>query len=57
MNLIELIERLQEAHAKFGNHPNVTVRFESAGQLDEEGGSNISGVEIVPPAQMIVIRG
>jgi hypothetical protein len=24
----ELIERLQEAHAKLGNHPNVLVEFD-----------------------------
>jgi hypothetical protein len=29
MNLfaIDLIQRLQEAHAKLGNHPNVVIRF------------------------------
>lgn len=24
---IDLIQRLQEAHAKLGNHPNVVIRF------------------------------
>ena len=24
---IDFIERLQEAHAKLGNHPNVVIRF------------------------------
>ena len=57
MKLLELIEALQEAHAKLGNHPNVTVRFESAGVLDDEGGTILSGVEVYPFPQMVVIRG
>lgn len=48
MNLIELIERLQEAHAKLGNYADTRVRFEVAGQLDDEGATTISAVEIEP---------
>lgn len=57
MNLLELIERLQEAHAKLGNHPAVKVRFESSGSLDDEGGTSISDVEVEPLFQLVVIRG
>jgi hypothetical protein len=28
--VLELIERLQEEHAKLGNHPNVTVEFSTS---------------------------
>ena len=57
MNLLELIERLQEAHAKLGNYADTQVRFESAGRLDDEGGTTISGVEVEPAFQLVVIRG
>jgi len=57
MNLIELIERLQEAHAQLGNYPDTQVRFELAGTLDDEGGTIISGVEVEAAHQLIVIRG
>lgn len=57
MNLLELIERLQEAHAQLGNYSDTQVRFESAGHLDDEGGTTISGVEVEAAFQLIVIRG
>lgn len=57
MNLLELIERLQEAHAQLGNYADTQVRFESAGQLDDEGSTSISGVTIEPAFQLVVIRG
>jgi hypothetical protein len=57
MNLVELIERLQEAHAFLGNYPDTQVRFESAGTLDDEGGTIISGVEVEAAHLLIVIRG
>ena len=57
MNLLELIQRLQEAHAKLGNYADTHVRFESAGKLDNEGGTTISGVEVEPAFQLVVIRG
>jgi hypothetical protein len=57
MNLTELIERLQEAHAALGNHPNARVRFESAGRLDDEGGTSLHDIEIEPAHQLVVIRG
>jgi hypothetical protein len=56
MNLIELIERLQEAHAQLGNYPDTHVRFETD-WLDDEGGTTISGVEVEAAHQLIVIRG
>lgn len=57
MNLLELMERLQEAHAQLGNYSDTQVRFESAGHLDDEGGTTISGVEVEAAHQLIVIRG
>lgn len=57
MNLVELIERLQEAHAKLGNYADTRVRFESAGRLDDEGGTTISSVEVEPAFQLVVIPG
>lgn len=57
MNLLELIERLQEAHAQLGNYSNTQVRFESTGVLDDEGGTTISKVEVEAGGQLIVIRG
>jgi hypothetical protein len=57
MNLLELIQRLQEAHAQLGNYADTQVRFESAGSLDDEGGTPISGVEIESAFQLVVIRG
>jgi hypothetical protein len=58
MNLPELIERLQEAHAALGNHPNAQVRFEMAGdRLDDEGGTSLHAIEIEPAHQLVVIRG
>lgn len=55
MNLFELIERLQAAHAQLGNHPNVTVRFQLSGLLDDEQGTTIHGVEIERRTQQVVI--
>ena len=57
MNLIELIEKLQEAHALLGNYAATKVRFESAGVLDDEGGTDISVIEIEPALQLVVMRG
>lgn len=57
MNLLELIERLQEARAKLGNHPNVTVRFQLNGLLDDEQGTRIHEVEIesfAQPPQVVI---
>lgn len=56
LTLKELIERLQECHAKLGNHPEVRVRFESAGYLDDEGGTNLSETEIEYIQRLVVIR-
>lgn len=57
MNLLELIQRLQEAHAQLGNYPDAQVRFESAGFLDDEGGTSLNDVEVEPSFQLVVIRG
>lgn len=55
MHLLELIERLQAAHAQLGNHPNVTVRFQLNGLLDDEQGTRIHEVEIERRTQQVVI--
>jgi hypothetical protein len=58
MNLPELIERLQEAHAALGNQPNAQVRIEwGAGLTDDDYGTTITGIEIEAANQLVVIRG
>lgn len=58
LNLPELIERLQEAHAKLGNHPNAQVRIQwGAGLTDDDYGTTITGIDVEPAEQLVVIRG
>ena len=57
MNLLELIERLQAAHAQLGNYADTQVRFECYDPLDDEGGTPLHDVEVEPGFQLVVIRG
>jgi hypothetical protein len=57
MNLPELIERLQEAHAMLGNYADTQVRFECCDLLDDEGGTPLHEIEVDQGNQLVVIRG